>query len=290
MGLDRRVFMKTLGLTGASLALGKRLGASPKDKSDIEFYGILYDSTRCVGCQTCETMCAETHNLPAPTDAPEAGVTRKTDETRRTVVNAFSTTKGEVFSKQQCMHCNEPACAAACLTQAMYKTKEGPVIWRGNKCMGCRYCMVSCPFDVPKFEYHSANPKIVKCDMCYDRIKEGKNPVCAENCPAEAIMFGTRRELIHEARKRINDQPDVYADYIYGEHEAGGTSELYAAQVPPEELGFRTNLQNESYPALSKGFLYSVPSVFVLLPVLLLGIHETTRTKKPNHNPEEENE
>lgn len=290
MGLDRRVFMKTLGLAGSTLALGKSFGATPKSKSDIEFFGILYDSTRCVGCQTCENSCAEAHQLPAPTDSPEAGVIRKTDETRRTVVNLFKTSKGEVYVKNQCMHCNEPACVAACLTQAMHKTKEGPVIWRGNKCMGCRYCMVSCPFDVPKFEFHSPNPKIVKCDMCYDRIMEGKKPVCAENCPAEAIMFGTRRELIHEARKRIHDQPDVYAEYIYGEHEAGGTGEIYVAQVPPIELGFKTTLQQESYPALSKGFLYSVPSVFVLLPVLLLGIHETTKDKNQNQNEGDENE
>lgn len=288
MGLDRRVFMKTLGLAGTTLVLGKNLGAAPKAKSNVEFYGILYDSTRCVGCQTCENSCAEANGLPAPTDAPEAGIIRKTDESHRTVVNLFKTSKGEVYVKQQCMHCNEPACAAACLTQAMHKTKEGPVIWRGEKCMGCRYCMVSCPFDVPKFEYHSPNPKITKCDMCYGRILEGKKPACAENCPAEAIMFGTRRELIAEARKRINDQPGVYSDFIYGEHEAAGTGEIYVAQVPAAELGFKTNLQSESYPALSKGFLYSVPSVFVLLPVLLLGIHESAKNR--NHNEEEEHE
>lgn len=288
MGLDRRVFMKTLGLAGTTLAFGKSLRAAPKAESDIEFYGILYDSTRCVGCQTCETVCAEIHNQPAPTDAPEAGIIRKTSENYRTVVNLFNTTKGESYVKQQCMHCNEPACVAACLTQAMYKTKEGPVIWRADKCMGCRYCMVSCPFDVPKFEYNSPNPKITKCDMCYDRIKEGKIPACAENCPAEAITFGKRRDLIAEARKRIHDHPDVYADYIYGEHEAAGTGETYIAQVPPAELGFKTNLQHESYPALSKGFLYSVPSVFVLLPVLLLGIHETTKNNNQNEGDENE--
>ena len=104
--------------------------------------------------------------------------------------------------KKQCMHCNEPACAAACLTQAMYKTKEGPVIWRGDKCMGCRYCMVSCPFDIPKFEYHSANPKIQKCDLCYDRIIKGEIPACVEIC-GEALTFGTRRELIAKPEKEL---------------------------------------------------------------------------------------
>lgn len=123
--------------------------------------------------------------------------------------------------------------------------------------------------------------------MCFDRLKEGKMPACAEQCPTEAIVFGTRRDLIREARKRINDNPEVYHDYIYGEHEAGGTGYLYISPVPFEELGFRTNLQKSSYPALTKGFLYAVPSIFVLWPAVLLGIQQAT---KNNNSKEHENE
>jgi Fe-S-cluster-containing dehydrogenase component len=287
MALNRKDFFKVLGVTGVTLALGKEARAEPKEKESIEFNGILYDSTRCAGCQTCESACAEANGLPAPTATIEAGVIRKTDESHRTVVNAFNTSKGEAYLKKQCMHCNEPACTAACLTQAMYKTKEGAVIWRGDKCMGCRYCMVSCPFDSPKFEYHSSNPKIEKCNMCYNRSGDSKVPACVENCPAEALMFGPRRDLIKEARKRIVENPDQYIDHIYGEHEAGGTGFLYLSAVPFEELGLNTSIQKESYPALSKGFLYSVPTVFVLWPAILLGIREAT---KNNHLKSEENE
>jgi formate dehydrogenase iron-sulfur subunit len=287
MAVNRRNFFKVLGVTGVSLAIGKELSAAPKSKSSIEFSGILYDSTRCAGCQTCESACAEANGLPEPVGSIEAGVVRKTDENHRTVVNAFNSSKGEVYVKKQCMHCNEPACTAACLTQAMYKTEEGAVIWRGDKCMGCRYCMVSCPFDIPKFEYHSANPKIEKCNMCFSRISEGKIPACVENCPAEALIFGKRRDLIKEARKRINDNPDQYEDHIYGEHEAGGTGFLYLSAVPFNELGFNTSLQTESYPSLSKGFLYSVPTIFVLWPAMLLGLREAT---KNNHNNSESDE
>ncbi len=287
MTIDRRNFFRVIGVTGASLAIGKRLGATPKNENNIEFSGILYDSTKCAGCQTCETSCAEANGLPAPVGTPKAGIVRKTDETHRTVVNAFNTSKGEAFLKKQCMHCNEPACTAACLTQAMYKTKEGAVIWRGEKCMGCRYCMVSCPFDIPKFEYHSANPKIEKCNMCYGRLQEGKIPACVENCPAEALTFGKRRDLIREARKRINNNPEQYYDYIYGENEAGGTEFLYITGVPGSELGLNTSLQTKAYPELSKGFLYAVPTVFVLWPAILLGIREAT---KNNHSNTEENE
>lgn len=280
MGFDRRNFFRTIGVAGVTLAVGKSFGAEVKTEQLIEFQGLLYDSTRCLGCRACERVCASTHNLPEPKDELKAGVVRNTSETQRSAINNCITSKGEVFVKKQCMHCNQPACAAACLTQAMYKTKEGPVIWRGDKCMGCRYCMVSCPFDIPKFEYHSANPKIQKCDLCYDRIKEGKIPACAEACPGDALTFGTRRELIEEARKRIAENPKDYRSQIYGESVAGGTGYLGLSNVPFSELGYNPKLQNSSYPELSKGFLYTVPSVFVLLPPLLLGIHEATKKNK----------
>jgi formate dehydrogenase iron-sulfur subunit len=282
MTINRRSFFKVVGVTGASLAIGNKISAATKETSNIEFSGVLYDSTLCVGCQTCETSCSEANGLAAPEGTPQAGVVRKTDEKHRTVINAYSTSKGEVYNKKQCMHCNEPACTAACLTQAMYKTKEGATIWRGDKCMGCRYCMVSCPFDAPKFEYHSANPKIEKCTMCYSRLMEGKKPACVENCPAEALVFGPRRALIKEARKRIVEKPEQYIDHIYGEHEAGGTGFLYIAGVPFEEIGLNTSLQSKTYPELSKGFLYSVPTIFVLWPAILLGIREATKNNKSN--------
>lgn len=286
MGLDRRVFFKLLGVTGITLAIGKETAAKPSGKDEVEFYGILYDSTRCLGCRTCEYECAAAHGLPEPSAEVEA--VRKTNETCNTVVNTYKTEKGEVFIKRQCMHCNEPACAAACLTQAMHKNATGPVTWNGDKCMGCRYCMVSCPFDSPKFEFHSANPKIQKCDMCFDRQKAGEKPTCVANCPNDALLYGKRRDLIKEARRRIYEKPDLYVDHIYGERDAGGTGWLYLSPVPFEELGMNTQLQQSSYPALTKGFLYSVPTIFVMLPTLLLGIHQAS--KNNNHNEENEDE
>lgn len=285
MSINRRGFFGLLGATGITLAIGKNTLASSKDISNVEFSGVLYDSTRCVGCRTCEYECAAAHGLPEPLSEVEP--IRKTNETCNTVVNTFQTTKGEVYIKRQCMHCNEPACDAACLTQAMHKNKTGPVTWNGDKCMGCRYCMVSCPFDSPKFEFHSINPKIQKCDMCFDRQNAGEKPVCVTNCPNDALMYGKRRDLIKEARRRIYENPDLYTDHIYGEHEVGGTGWLYLSPVPFEELGMNTNLQQSSYPSLTKGFLYSVPSVDLLLPPLLLGIYAATKNKQ---HKEEDNE
>jgi Fe-S-cluster-containing dehydrogenase component len=289
VSINRRDFFKTIGITGMTIIGVNASGSNSSSDDKTEFHGILYDSFACVGCQSCELACAEAHGLPAPEDEIKPGVLRKTSEKQRCAINAYSTPQGDVFVRNQCMHCNEPACAAACLTQAMYKTKEGPVIWREDKCMGCRYCMISCPFDVPKFDYSSTNPKIQKCDMCYDRIIKGEQPVCVETCGV-ALFYGTRRELIAEARKRIAENPGVYVDEIYGERVAGGTGYLYLAPVPHNEIGFNTTLQNSSYPALTKGFLYSVPSVFVLVPTLLLGIHEATKSNKLKQTKDEDYE
>lgn len=280
MGIDRRNFLKTLGVLGFSLRAGKSFGVTKDNKSDTEFSGILYDSTLCGGCQGCEIMCAEEYGLPFSDDVPDPEIVRKTDETRRVVVNCFNTSKGEQYMRSACNHCNNPACGSACLTKAMVKTDEGPVIWREEKCMGCRSCMISCPFDIPKFEYNSPNPKIQKCRMCFELLQEGRQPVCVENCPAEAMLFGKRRDLIEIARARIYAEPEKYNHTIYGEHEVGGTGVLYLASVPFEELGFRKDLGNKSYPEFSKTFLYSVPAVLILWPAFLLGLNNSVKERK----------
>ena len=124
--------------------------------------------------------------------------------------------------------------------------------------------------------------------MCFERLKTGESPACAYNCPNEALFYGKRRDLVKEARRRINEKPDLYVDHVYGEHEAGGTGWLYLSPVPFEELGFSTTLQQSSYPALTKGFLYSVPSVFVLVPALLLGVHQATKNNHLNEEKQDE--
>jgi Fe-S-cluster-containing dehydrogenase component len=285
MGIDRRSFLKILGGGVAGAAFGNVLtprtvrataGAHP-----TEFMSVLVDTTRCVGCRSCEAACAEAHHLPIPDISDESVFEKKRDTTvsQWTVVNRFETEKGQVFVKKQCMHCNQPGCVSACLVKAMKKRKEGPVTWDTN-CMGCRYCMASCPFDMPKFEYHSATPRIMKCTLCWERLEEGKKPACVENCPEEALTFGTRRELIEEANKRIYQNSGKYYPHIYGEHEVGGTGYLYLSKVPFEQIGFRTDLGTIAYPEFSKGFLYSVPIVLLLWPAFLIGANTLTKREE----------
>jgi len=286
--MNRRKFLGLAGVAAAAAltttpgeadevsAAGTKTGSA---KQDEEFVGILVDTTRCIGCRQCEVACAEAHGLPVPEPAKDEALASHREPTtdQWTVVNRFDTDKGPVFVKKQCMHCGQPACAAACPTNAMEKTHEGPVIWHGDRCMGCRYCMMACPFEIPKFEYDSPNPKIQKCIMCFDRLQEGKIPACVEACPMDALTFGTKRELMEIARERIYHHPEKYVHHIYGEFEAGGTDWLYLSAVPFDQIGFRTDLGTDTYPDYTREFLYSVPLVFLGFPPLLYGLSELTK-------------
>jgi Fe-S-cluster-containing dehydrogenase component len=283
--MKRRDLLKTLGVAAGSALMGRELAA--QETPDLDHagdpWGILIDTTKCQGCRMCEWACAEKNGLPEPDIDPEFVGQRDTSITQLSVVNSYETERGTINVKKQCMHCLQPACASACLTKAMHKTPDGPVAWDVDKCMGCRFCMVSCPFDVPKFEYDSPTPEIKKCQMCFDRMEQGELPACVENCPFGALTFGRRSEILNEGRKRILDNPDDYADHIYGEKEAGGTSFLYLASVPFDQIGFRTDLGMEAYPSYTKEFLYAVPMVLTLVPPLLLGMSKAT-----DHSVEEE--
>ena len=207
--MDRRQFF----IASATVAAGGIPNVNIKAddaKEPKEFTGVLVDTTRCIGCRSCEVACSVTHDNFVPDIKSDDALAkiRDTSEKQWTVVNSFKTEKGEIFVKKQCLHCWQPACAAACLVNAMLKTREGPVTWNGDKCMGCRFCMISCPFDIPKFEYFGWNPKIQKCNMCYERLLEGKKPACVESCPADALMFGPKREVMEIARHRIYSHPD----------------------------------------------------------------------------------
>jgi Fe-S-cluster-containing dehydrogenase component len=241
----------------------------------VEFVGVLVDTTRCIGCRSCEVACGEAHGLDVPDVEHDNAleVERTTSTRRRTVVNRYDVDGRVVFVKRQCMHCWQPACAAACLTNAMYKTRQGPVIWRERKCMGCRYCMVACPFEIPRFEYDSPVPRIEKCTLCWDRLERGLIPACVRACPVDALMFGAKRDLLEIARVRIYNHPERYVHQIYGEHEIGGAGWLYLAAVPFDRLGFPTDLGTTPYPEYTKEFLYSVPVVFLVVPTLLAGLY-----------------
>jgi formate dehydrogenase iron-sulfur subunit len=276
--LSRRNF-----LGGAAVLGGATLAGAPGTASavqDFEGYpdrfGMLTDLTACVGCRSCERACNEVNGLPAPAtpfDDPSVfEELRRPTSAAYTVVNRYQSVDGKggpVYRKIQCNHCNEPACATACPARAYRKTPEGAVAYNEDLCFGCRYCMTACPFNVPAYSYESAfEPRIFKCTFCLPRIKEGKIPGCAEACPAGALTFGKRSDLIALARRKIENEPNRYINHIYGEREAGGTSWMYLSGVPFGDVGFPTNLPNEPLINETKGFLSAVPTVLVVWPAL----------------------
>lgn len=289
MAITRRKFLGWMGAAGAGVTVGKSAHAA----SNKHFTGypgsmaVLHDIARCVGCRYCEAACNAVNQLPPPDtsfkDLTVLDRKRRTTPAKYTVVNRYDEAgppSKPIFRKDQCNHCLEPACASACFVKAFSKTEEGAVVYDASVCVGCRYCMIACPFEIPTYEYEEAlTPRIMKCTLCHPRILEGKLPGCVESCPTEAMSFGTREDMLKVARERIRTSPDTYVDHIYGEHEMGGTSWLYISNVPFREVGMREDLGVTPAPALTAGALGAVPIVVGLWPVLLTGIYAISQRK-----------
>lgn len=270
-----------MGTAGLATSL---LGKSASAASTKEFtghpnsYGVLHDITRCVGCRSCEEGCNTVNELPKPakaySDKSVLNKKRRFSTTEFTVVNKMVQKGSPIFWKTQCNHCLEPACASVCFVNAFEKLPSGAVVYDASVCVGCRYCMMACPFEVPTYEYDDPyTPEIVKCTLCAPRIEKGLLPGCVESCPTESLIFGKRDDLLKIARARIEKYPDRYVDHIYGEHEMGGTSWLYLSGVPFKDLGLRDDLGNTPAPKLTSGALHVVPMVVSLWPVFLAGMY-----------------
>jgi formate dehydrogenase iron-sulfur subunit len=293
MSISRRQFLCWLsaaGTAGAGASVGKKAHAAATKgfKGYPDSYGVLFDSTRCIGCRKCEEGCQKVNELPEP-ERPFDDLTvlenkRRTRADVYTVVNKYETGesgKGPAFRKIQCNHCLEPACASACFVAAFTKTPTGAVTYDESVCVGCRYCMIACPFEIPTYEYDQPiTPRVQKCTMCYPRITQGLLPGCVEICPVEALTFGKRNDLLHEARVRIQKHPNRYVDHIYGEKEMGGTNWLYLSGVEFEKMGMREDLGTTPAPDLTYGALALVPMVVGLWPVLLTGVYAINKRKE----------
>ncbi len=270
---DRRSLLKGLAAAATMTVVSTPAEARPKPSAPADAIGLLYDTTKCIGCKACVVRCKEVGNLPADVDGYGGGLydaPESLNESTRNIIQLYKEDGQSSYVKKQCMHCIDPACVSACMMGALQKRAFGAVTWENNRCIGCRYCQVACPFGVPQFQWSKISPRIVKCDLCADRLVEGKKPGCVEACPRGAVISGPREALLAEAHQRIEASPGLYVPTVYGEKELGGTQVLYLSHVPFEKLGFRFD-HEESVPHRQQTVQHGVYKGFVA-PLALYGV------------------
>ena len=248
-------------------------------------YAILVDASKCTGCEKCVDACIETNGLNEKKAEIDKAVTKDgLSDNRFLSVNEI---KKDSFARKSCMHCVEPSCVSACLVGGLTKSKEGPVLYDPDKCIGCRYCMLSCPFYIPRYEWSKTQPFVKKCDMCYDRIKEGKLPACVDACPYGVLEFGEREELLKKAKRKIQQDPK-YVNRVWGEKELGGTSVLFISDFDVSQVGFPQQA-SVAIPELTEPLIEKTPQIGLGVLGGLLGLNWIIRRREKLSKENQEN-
>jgi formate dehydrogenase iron-sulfur subunit len=241
----------------------------------VESFAILTDVSKCIGCEECVAACQQANHLPP--ERPWRWLKKITDlsSARWTTIIKVRGERGEHFVRRQCRHCLEPACVEACIVGALRKTEQGPVIYDRDVCIGCRYCMIACPWEIPRYSWEQAVPYVQKCDMCYQRVREeGKPPACVEACPTKATIFGERSALLVEARRRIAAEPDRYLQRVWGERQVGGTSVLYVSDIDLNLTDLDAPIEDATpLPARTFKVLRHMPKVFAGMAAIMGGVY-----------------
>jgi Fe-S-cluster-containing dehydrogenase component len=273
MTMDRRTLLKGAAAAGAGVAVSAATTAeasSVRPTAPPDAVGMLYDATRCIGCQACVTACKSANNLPGNLYDPPKDL----DGYTKNIIKLYESDGEKSYMKQQCMHCIDPGCVNACMIGALKKREMGIVTWDIDRCIGCRYCQVACPYNVPKFQWDTATPEIVKCELCNHMLARGEEPGCVQACPKEAVIYGTYDELLADARQRIADHPAEYYPQgdpqIFGDTEGGGTQVLYLADVAFEKLGL-PELGDDGVGVQARTIQHGIYRGFIA-PVALYGI------------------
>jgi Fe-S-cluster-containing dehydrogenase component len=317
----RREFLKGVLASGAAAtacaAAVPALARETKPRPP-EALGLLYDATLCVGCKACVAACKEANNNPAEfstadhlwdTPLDTSGHTFNLIKMYRngTMDVKDQEMNGYAFMKTSCMHCGDPSCVSACPVSAMTKDPvTGVVGYNADKCIGCRYCVVACPFGIPKYQYDSPTGRIGKCELCRHRTKDGHYSACAEVCPTGATLYGKTSDLLIEAKRRIALKPGQparfprgklggvdqsyeapagkYLQHVYGEKEYGGTQVLKLSAVNFEKVGM-PNLPPDAAAAMSETIQHTLYGNLIM-PFAVLGA--MTYVAKRNVKPDDE--
>ncbi len=237
---------------------------------------ILTDVTKCIGCNRCVEACIKENSLAEFAPYRWLAADGLSGQRFTSILR-----HGGYFVRKQCRHCLEPACVSACPVGALQRTPEGAVIYDGGKCLGCRYCMMACPFGIPRYLWESAVPYVRKCTMCYTtRVSQGRQPACTEACPTQATIFGEREELIEEARRSMAKNPGLYQAGLIGEKDVGGTAVLYLSPVPLDLLWVGRKLDERPLPDRTRTAMMAVPPVFVGMGALMGGLYWIIERRK----------
>ncbi len=304
MRLNRRGLLKlglvaSIGAATTALAAGESQTTKKGLPSSRDYVGVLVDTTLCIGCRKCEEACNRRNHLPRTaesfSDRDVLRSFRRPTETEFTVVNQFPGSPSpdqaglpQTYVKVQCMHCLYPSCVSACIVAALTKAPDGAVVYNPTICIGCRYCQVACPFEIPAYEFHEPlKPRVRKCEFCADRVKgTGANPACAASCPTEALVFGRRAELVAMAKERLKQRPDRYLDHLYGESEVGGTSWLYLTGRPVKEIGL-LNLPDVPPPRRTEAIQHGIFK-YGVIPVVFFGLLDGIMWYNHRKHPEDQ--
>ena len=262
MKISRRNVLKGLagaGVATAAASLPLQADAREGFKVQADDVGMLFDSTLCVGCRACQTACKVRNNLVTDTRETQGGVydaPLDLNGNTKNVIKVAQDGTATTYMKMQCMQCVDPACISVCMAGALHKVAGGITAYNAATCVGCRYCQIGCPFNVPKYEWNKSlpiaeDPKIVKCELCRH---DQRGPACCEVCPRGAVIYGKRADLLKEAQRRVKASPGKYAeDRVYGETDGGGTNVFY---LSPKDVSFNAlglpTLPKDPLPALSE--------------------------------------
>ncbi len=312
--MKRRDFLKAAAGGATALCSASVAQARPNLEPAKNAVGMLFDSTLCVGCKACVAKCKEVNNMPPVIEGDNRAWDSARDLSGDTlnVIKVYKNGTAEVkdaqvngfcFEKRSCMHCVDPGCVSVCPVTAMRRDSlTGIVTHHPDVCIGCRNCMVGCPYNVPQFEYNDAFGQIQKCQMCnqvgVERIDKGQMTGCAEVCPTGATLFGSRKALLAEAKRRMLLKPGefynyprgdiskpysyhekavpTYQQHVWGEKEAGGTNVMHISAVAFDKLGMPP-LGERSAASIAEGVQHTLYNYMALPAIALAGLTYVVR-------------
>lgn len=340
MSIERRDFLRSM-VAGGAAATG--IAAAPDTAGALQrppkpmppdALGLFYDSTLCIGCKACVAGCKAANGMPVEISPDQREWNEGTWDTPKGLsgrtLNAILVYRdgameqkdqeenGFAFVKRQCLHCVDPSCVSCCPVSAMIKDPETGVVRNDpDRCIGCRYCVYACPFQVPKYEYDETFGRIRKCELCRHRLANGELPGCVQACPTGATLFGRVEDLRREAYRRLALKPGdaynyprgdlsgrygrpepphekviaaAYLPELYGDKVLGGTQCLYLSAVPFAKLGLpHGNVPDHAYAAQTEGVQHTLYR-WMAAPAIVLGalVHLARRTANQASEGEEQ--